>query len=109
MDFIFSLSSYYNVFSFISNFIHQRRTTRSHAKQTESSYWILDGGKNGVWMRDNSRIRGEYVIYFSEAAQRLLWLPAHSFPGIPADSMNVAALYEDVLKQKLSWFYSQVD
>ena len=47
-------------------------------------------------------------MYFDKAAKQLLWLPARSYPGIPADRLNVAVLYGEPLPQKLSWFYAQV-
>ena len=47
-------------------------------------------------------------MYFDKASRQLLWLPARSCPGIPADRLNMAALYSEPLPQKLSWFYAQV-
>ena len=49
-----------------------------------------------------------HVIYYSAPSRQLQWLSEECYPGIPAKYLNVAALYEDTLKHKLTWFYSQV-
>lgn len=60
-----------------------------------------------MWVRQVAQ-PGQHVMYFDRASKQLLWLPARSYPGIPADRLNVAALYSEPLQQKLSWFYAQV-
>ena len=60
-----------------------------------------------MWVRQVAQ-PGQHVMYFDRASKQLLWLPARCYPGIPADRLNVAALYSEPLPQKLSWFYAQV-
>ena len=75
------------------------------------SIWRLDGGKDGVWRRQEEACittESSYTMYFSEATHQLLWLPSQCCPGVPATHVNVRALYDEELNIKLRWFYSQI-
>lgn len=80
----------------------------SYARPPFSSHWRLKGGINGTWIRKKEQSAEGHVIYYSAPLRQLQWLPEECYPGIPANCLNVAALYEDTLKHKLAWFYSQV-
>ena len=90
-------------FSTIRNYFHPVIKT--------PSIWRLDGGKDGVWRRNEESCittESSYTIYYSENAHQLLWLPSQCYPGIPATHVNVRALYDEDLSLKLRWFYSQI-
>ena len=75
------------------------------------SIWRLDGGKDGVWRRQEEACittESSYTMYYSEATHQLLWLPSQCCPGVPATHVNVRALYDEELSIKLRWFYSQI-
>ena len=79
-----------------------------YARPLISSHWKLKGGINGTWVRKKEHSDEGHVIYYSAPSRQLQWLSEECCPGIPAKYLNVAALYEDTLKHKLTWFYSQV-
>lgn len=87
--------------------------------------WILQGGKNGYWKRNDFNKKGEngehngddgnttstkpsYIILYSAEQEQLRWIPAQQYPGIPASRINMNAMYGQDLPTKLIWFNSQV-
>ena len=76
-----------------------------------SDQWTLTGGKNGYWQRreDNSQLsKPSFIMYYSMEEDRLVWVPAFNYPGIPASKINMNALSIQNLATKLVWFNTQV-
>ena len=81
----------------------------SHSSQSDQ--WTLNGGKNGYWQRreDNSQLsKPSFIMYYSMEEDRLVWVPAFNYPGIPASKINMNALSIQNLATKLVWFNTQV-
>lgn len=84
--------------------------------------WILQGGKNGYWKRNDfnkntenddnnsntTSTKPSYIILYSAEQEQLRWIPAQQYPGIPASRINMNAMYSQDLPTKLIWFNSQV-
>ena len=71
----------------------------------------MKGGKNGYWQRreENSQLsKPSFIMYYSLEEDRLVWVPASKYPGIPSSKVNMNALSLQNLATKLVWFNTQV-